>query len=88
MELIKRIIGRLNAVKDPNDDRMPLPMRNYIIMLAGVILIIAGFLLMSGGEKATPEHFDYGIFSFRRITLAPIVVVAGFVTEIYAILKR
>lgn len=71
-----------------NDSKMPLAMKNYILILVGVVIIILGFILMAGGEPATPENFDYSIFSFRRITLAPIVVVAGFALEIYAILKR
>ena len=54
----------------------------------GVALIILGFVLMAGGTKATPEVFSEDIFSWRRITLAPILVVAGFAFEIYAILKR
>jgi hypothetical protein len=43
---------------------------------------------MAGGTAATAEQFNEDIFSFRRITLAPIVVVAGFAFEVYAILKR
>lgn len=83
-----KIVRWFNSVKDGNDGTMPLAMRNYIIMLFGVAVIIIGFLLMSGGTKATPEQFSYDIFSFRRITLAPIVVIIGFGIEIYAIMKR
>jgi hypothetical protein len=57
-------------------------------MLIGFVVIGLGFVLMSGGTAATPDEFSYDIFSWRRITLAPIVVVAGFAFEIYAILKR
>ena len=67
---------------------MPLTMRNYVLMLIGFVVIVLGFVLMSGGTVATPDEFSYDIFSWRRITLAPIVVVAGFAFEIYAILKR
>jgi hypothetical protein len=77
-----------NNLKDENDNKMPLTLKNYILLLVGALLIVLGFVLMSGGQPATPETFDYNIFSFRRITLAPIVVVAGFVFEVYAILKR
>ena len=77
-----------NNLKDENDNKMPLTLKNYILLLVGAMLIVLGFVLMSGGQPATPETFDYSIFSFRRITLAPIVVVAGFVFEGYAILKR
>ncbi len=47
-----------------------------------------GFVLMTGGGSDSPDEFDYAMFSWRRITLAPIVTVGGFVLEIYAILKR
>ena len=77
-----------NSQKHENDRKMPLTIKNYILILVGALLILLGFILMSGGEPATPETFDYGIFSFRRITLAPIVVVIGFAFEIYAILRR
>ena len=75
-------------LNNDNDSKMPLAMKNYVLILVGALIIILGFVLMAGGDPATPENFDYGIFSFRRITLAPIVVVAGFAFEIYAILKR
>ena len=75
------------SVEDGNK-RMPLSTRNYYMMLAGVIVIVIGFILMSGGGDHTATEFDESIFSFRRITLAPIVVIAGFVLEIFAIMKR
>ena len=77
-----------NGIHEDNDKRMPLSMRNYALLLVGAAIIVIGFMLMSGGGAATPEEFHYEIFSWRRITLAPIVIVAGFVFEIYAILKR
>ena len=45
-------------------------------------------ILMSGGGSASPDEFNYAMFSWRRITLAPILVIGGFAFEIYAILKR
>ena len=69
-------------------ERMPLGRKNYAIMLIGIALIVIGFALMSGGGEHTATEFDESIFSFRRITLAPIVVIAGFVVEIFAIMKR
>lgn len=77
-----------NKIEDKNDKSMPLTMRNYLLLLIGAVVIVLGFVLMSGGGEATPEEFHYEIFSWRRITLAPILVVAGFAFEIYAILKR
>jgi Protein of unknown function (DUF3098) len=61
--------------------------QNYQIMLAGLALIIVGFMLMSGGRSEDPNVFDYKeIYSFRRITLAPILVMLGFIVEIVAIM--
>ena len=77
-----------NKVEDKNDKEMPLTMRNYLFLLVGAVVIVLGFILMAGGTKATPEEFSYDIFSWRRITLAPILVIGGFAFEIYAILKR
>lgn len=71
-----------------DNERMPLTVKNYKLMLIGVAIIVVGFVLMSGSAEHTATEFDESIFSFRRITLAPIVVVAGFIFEIYAIMKR
>ncbi len=59
----------------------------YIIMLVGLGFIILGFLLMVGGGSDDPYKFSEEIFSDRRITLAPILVLLGFAIEIYAIMK-
>ena len=62
---------------------------NYLIMIAGVVVILIGFALMSGGATTDPNVFPKEeLYSFRRITLAPIVVMIGFGIEIFAILKR
>ena len=61
---------------------------NYKLLLIGLVLIIAGFLLMIGGGSDDPNVFSEDIFNFRRLTLAPILVVAGYVVEIFAIMKK
>ncbi len=62
---------------------------NYIWMLAGIVLLALGFLLMAGGKSADPNVFnDNEIYSHRRITIAPLLIIAGFVVEIYAIMKK
>jgi len=62
---------------------------NYMWMLAGVALIIIGFALMSGGKSPDPHKYNFDeIYSFRRITLAPIVALIGFGIEVYAIMKK
>ena len=57
-------------------------------MLIGFCVILLGLVLMSGGGSDSPEEFNEAMFSFRRITLAPILVVGGFVIEIFGIMKR
>ena len=65
------------------------PEKNYLFLLIGFIIIIVGFALMIGGKSKSPEIFNESeIFSFRRITLAPIVVLAGFIFEIWAIMRK
>lgn len=87
--LWNRIASALGSVRSANDERMPLATRNYLLLLLGAAVIVLGFVLMSSGsDAATPERFSYDIFSWRRITLAPILVIAGFAFEIYAIMKR
>lgn len=61
---------------------------NYKLMAIGFAIIIVGFILMAGGRSDDPKVFSEEIFSFRRITLAPLIVLAGFIFEIYAIMKR
>ncbi|MFR9567074.1 MAG: DUF3098 domain-containing protein [Rikenellaceae bacterium] len=75
-------------VKSKSGHDMQLGEKNYKILLVGCLIILLGFVLMAGGGSEDPNVFNYEIFSWRRITLAPIVVVAGFVVNIYAIMKR
>ena len=61
---------------------------NYKLMALGFAVIIIGFILMAGGKSDDPKVFSEDIFSFRRVTLAPLIVLAGFIFEIYAIMKK
>jgi membrane-bound ClpP family serine protease len=61
---------------------------NYLLLIIGFVIIVFGFLLMVGGGSDDPNVFSEKIFSFRRITLAPIIILAGFVFEIWAIMKK
>ena len=61
---------------------------NYKILLAGIGVIALGFILMSGGGSDDPKVFNEAIFNFRRIRLAPTVVLIGFGVTIYSILKN
>lgn len=67
---------------------MALSRENYIILAAGFAVIVLGFILMSGGASESPDEFDYAMFSWRRITLAPVLVLLGFGIEAYGIMKR
>jgi hypothetical protein len=61
---------------------------NYKILLIGLAIIAVGFILMSGGGSDDPKVFSEEIFNFRRIRLAPTLVLAGFGVVVYAILKN
>lgn len=61
---------------------------NYQLLVLGLIVIIVGFLLMIGGGSDDPNVFSEDIFSFRRMTLAPILILAGYIIEIFAIMKK
>ena len=62
--------------------------KEFFVGLGFGCLILLGLILMAGGGSDSPDEFNYAMFSWRRITLAPILVIGGFVFEIYAILKR
>ncbi len=62
--------------------------KNYRMIAVGFVIIVIGFMLMAGGKSSDPKVFDPAIFSFRRITLAPLVVLFGFIFEIWAIMKK
>jgi hypothetical protein len=78
------------AAKNDNKEMLnfSLGRENYKLLAIGFAIIVIGFLLMMGGKSNDPKVFSDKIFSFRRITLAPIVVFAGFIFEIWAIMKK
>ena len=62
---------------------------NYKWMLIGLAVLALGFILMAGGKSADPTKFNPDeVYSFTRITLAPLLLIIGFVIEIYAIMKK
>lgn len=79
---------KFKDIRHENDGIMPLGVKNYVLLLAGLGIILVGFVLMTGGGSNSPDEFNYAMFSWRRITLAPILVIAGFLFEIVAIMKR
>ena len=56
------------------------------LLLAGLIVMISGYILMMGGGSDNPEVFNYAMFDFRRLVAAPIVIIAGIIIEIVAIM--
>jgi fumarate reductase subunit D len=78
------------SIKNENKGKLnfALGRENYKLLAIGFAIIVLGFLLMLGGRSDDPNQFSEKIFSFRRITLAPIVVLAGFIFEIWAIMKK
>jgi len=86
-------VSKSSAIKDQpvktaNTGEFAFGKENYRLMLIGLAFILVGFLLMIGGGSEDPSKFNPEIFSFRRITLAPILILAGYIIEIFAIMKR
>lgn len=61
---------------------------NYILMAIGLGLVILGFILMIEKGSTDPTTFNNDVYSFRVITLAPILIIAGFIVEFFAIFKK
>lgn len=78
-----------DAGNAPADSRPIFPKENFKFMLAGLVVIVLGFLLMMGGDSSDPNSFKpEQVYSFQRITLAPTVIVLGLLIEVYAIMHR
>jgi hypothetical protein len=79
----------MSKIKNDNKPDFPLTKENYKFLIIGFAIIILGFLLMIGGGSKDPNVFnEKEIFSFRRITLAPLLILFGFAFEIWAIMKK
>ena len=68
-------------------EKFALPKKNIVFIIAGLILILIGYLLMTGGGAESRELFNYDLFSVRRLYIAPLFILEGFVVEIVAIMK-
>lgn len=75
----KKVTAKQSEKATPANGTFLFGKENYMLMIAGVVVIIVGFILMIGKED---------IFDFRKLTLAPIVVIIGFIIEIFAIMRR
>jgi len=76
-------------MKSDKNFSMPLGKENYILLAIGFAIIVIGFILMVGGGSKDPTVFNADeLFSFRRVTLSPLLILFGFIFEIYAIMKK
>lgn len=77
-----------NIKNEQEEVKMPFGRDNYLWVIIGLAFLLIGFILMIGGGSDNPDVFNEAIFNFRRLTLAPILVLIGFGVQIYAIMKR
>ncbi len=78
----------MSTAENQEKESFALSTTNYKLMLIGIAVVVLGFILMIGGGTEDPMDFNEDIFSFRRITLAPIVVISGYVVIFYSIIKK
>jgi hypothetical protein len=74
--------------QNSNTETFALSKQNYKWLLIGIGVVILGYILMIGGGSEDPNEFDEAIFSFRRITLAPIVCLLGYGVIFYSIIRK
>jgi hypothetical protein len=74
--------------EDQKKFELALDKENYMLLAIAFAIVVVGFLLMMGGGSDNPEVFNEAIYGFQRITLAPVVVLLGFVFAVYAIMKK
>ena len=70
-----------------NNGKMSITPKGLKYLLIGLIVMISGYILMSGGGSDDPQVFNYAMFDFRRMVAAPIVIILGIVIEVVAIMK-
>ena len=81
--------SKKETAKHPVEEHVLFSKENYKWMVIGLIVMAIGFFLMAGGKSPDPNVFnDSQIYSWRRITVAPILIVGGLVIEIFAIIKK
>lgn len=70
-----------------NNEKMAITPRGLKLLLAGLIVMVSGYILLAGGGSSDPEVFNYDMFDFRRMVAAPVVIISGIVIEVVAIMK-
>lgn len=78
----------MNKKKEENKSKFLFGKKNYVLMLIGIAFISLGFILMAGGGSDDPAVFNEEIYNFRRIRIAPTLVLIGLGIEIYAIMAK
>ncbi len=73
---------------DEQNGKLAITRKGIILMIIGVIVMALGFVLLSGGGLKDPQVFNWSMFSFRRLVLAPIVIVAGLVVIVIGIMRK
>ena len=68
--------------------KMPMTEKGLRLLLMGLIVMVAGFVLMIGGGTVDPDSFNWAMFDFRRLVAAPLVIICGIVIEVVAIMAR
>ena len=71
---------------EDNNNKFALTRRSLKFMLAGLVVMVAGYILLIGGGVKDPQVFNYSMFDFRRLVAAPVVILCGVVIEIVAIM--
>lgn len=71
-----------------DNTKMPITGKGLRMLLMGLVVMVAGFVLMMGGGTVEPDNFNWAMFDFRRIVAAPLVIICGIVIEIVAIMRR
>ena len=69
-----------------DNGKMATTPKNLRMMIAGLLVMIAGFILMTGGGSKDPQVFNYAMFDFHRLVAAPLVIIAGIVVEVVSIM--
>lgn len=69
------------------NEKMPITKKGLMYLLVGLLVMVAGYILMIGGGSNDPAVFNYAMFDFRRLVAAPIVIICGIIIEIVSIMK-
>ncbi len=69
-------------------EKFAIPKRNILFIIIGLVVMILGFVLLSGGGAETPQDYNYELFNARRLYVAPLVIIAGVALEVFAIMWK